>query len=189
MKPADISADFQSQTCDMNSNLCLAQAQYLFYKIAKDKNMKPSLLSQIAMQASVYFSAAHEKCQMAQPLRQYDNGAFGSKLGWFKNYFEAVSFFELGQVAYKEADDKGKGMGPCCGYLNKAMQCLDRGKAFAQQAGSNYASNYSAKLEEYTKLHQKALEENAKVYFEKVPGDNELNKPDPKTFVKLIDQK
>jgi hypothetical protein len=73
------------------------------------------------MQASEYFGVAYEKSQMAQPLRSYDNGAFGAKCAWFKNYFEAVSFFELGQVAYKEADDKGKGMGPCCGYLNKAM--------------------------------------------------------------------
>jgi len=39
----------QSQTLDMNCNLCLAQAQYLFYKMAKDKGMKPALLSQIAM--------------------------------------------------------------------------------------------------------------------------------------------
>jgi hypothetical protein len=121
LKPADISPDFQSQTCDMNSNLCLAQAQYLFYKMAKDKNMKPALLSQIAMQASVYFSVAFEKSQMAQPLRSYDNGAFAAKCGWFTNYFEAVAYWELGQVSYKEADDKGRGMGACCGYLNKAM--------------------------------------------------------------------
>jgi len=42
--------------------------------MAKDKGMKAQLLSQIAMQCSVYFKEAYEKNQMSLPLRQFDQG-------------------------------------------------------------------------------------------------------------------
>ena len=56
MQPNEISPDLQECSLDMNSLLCLAQASYLFYKMAKDKGMKAGLLSQIAMQTAVYFN-------------------------------------------------------------------------------------------------------------------------------------
>jgi hypothetical protein len=37
----------------------LAQAQYLFYKMATDKKMKADMLSKIALQISVYFKKAY----------------------------------------------------------------------------------------------------------------------------------
>jgi len=41
------SSDFSKESLSMNSNLCLAQAQYLFYKKASDAGMKPMMLAKI----------------------------------------------------------------------------------------------------------------------------------------------
>jgi hypothetical protein len=43
----------------MLSALMLAQAQYLFYKMATEKKMKPEVLSKIALQISNYFKDAY----------------------------------------------------------------------------------------------------------------------------------
>lgn len=115
----------QSQTLDMNSSLCLAQAQYLFYRMAKEKNMKPALLSQIAMQSSIYFNDAFQKNLMSMPLRQFDNGTFSAKLGYHAKYFEAISYWELGAGKFKDAGDVGKGMGEATAYIRMATAKLD----------------------------------------------------------------
>ena len=54
--PADAhSCDFNKEALNMNSNLCLAQAQYLFFKKASDAGMAPAVLSKVAAQVSIYF--------------------------------------------------------------------------------------------------------------------------------------
>ena len=47
--------DFSKESLTMSSNLCLAQAQYLFFRMAREKQMKPEMLSKICAQISVYF--------------------------------------------------------------------------------------------------------------------------------------
>ena len=44
----------------MCSNLCLAQAQYLFFKKASDAGMAPKVLAKIAAQVSIYFQKSFE---------------------------------------------------------------------------------------------------------------------------------
>jgi hypothetical protein len=39
--------DFSKESLTMSANLCLAQAQYLFFRIAREKQMKPEMLSKI----------------------------------------------------------------------------------------------------------------------------------------------
>ena len=46
----------------MNSNLCLAQAQYLFLKKATDAGMNSGVLSKVSAQVALYFEKAHENC-------------------------------------------------------------------------------------------------------------------------------
>ena len=52
LKPGESSPDFTSESLSMLSNLMLAQAQYLFYKLATDKNQSAEMLSKIALQIS-----------------------------------------------------------------------------------------------------------------------------------------
>jgi len=57
------STDFNKETLSQNSNLCLAQAQYLFFKKASDAGMKPAVLSNVAAQVAIYFDKAFEANQ------------------------------------------------------------------------------------------------------------------------------
>jgi len=66
----------------MNCNLCLAQAQYLFFRKARDNKMKPVTLSKIAAQISIYFGKAFDANQINPGLRAYDNGNFANVLGY-----------------------------------------------------------------------------------------------------------
>ena len=58
LKPAECSPDFHIESLSMLSNLMLAQAQYLFYKLATDKKQSAETLSKVALQISVYFRQA-----------------------------------------------------------------------------------------------------------------------------------
>jgi hypothetical protein len=49
LKPGETSPDFTSEALDMLANLMLAQAQYLFYKMATEKKQSPEILSKIAL--------------------------------------------------------------------------------------------------------------------------------------------
>jgi hypothetical protein len=59
LKPGETSPELTAESLGMLSNLMLAQAQYLFYKMATDKKMKADMLSKIALQISVYFKKAY----------------------------------------------------------------------------------------------------------------------------------
>ena len=48
LPPDNLTTDFNKETLTMNSNLCLAQAQYLFFKKASDAGMNPAVLAKIA---------------------------------------------------------------------------------------------------------------------------------------------
>ncbi len=51
----EATVDFSKEALTMNSNLCLAQAQYLFLRKAQDAGMKPNVLAKISAQVSIYF--------------------------------------------------------------------------------------------------------------------------------------
>jgi len=60
LPPDAHSCDFNKETLTQNSNLCLAQAQYLFFKKASDAGMNAGVLSKIAAQVAVYFQKAFD---------------------------------------------------------------------------------------------------------------------------------
>jgi hypothetical protein len=60
MPAGEATLDFSKEALVMNSNLCLAQAQYLFFRKARDAKMKPLVLSKICAQISIYFQKAYE---------------------------------------------------------------------------------------------------------------------------------
>ena len=68
----ECTADFSKEALTQNSNLCLAQAQYLFFKKASDAKMKPPILSKIAAQISIYFEKAYNANQINVQLRSFE---------------------------------------------------------------------------------------------------------------------
>ena len=58
LQPSEVTVDFTSDCLSMLSELCLAQAQYLFYKKAAMAGMKAGILSKTAMKVAEYFKNA-----------------------------------------------------------------------------------------------------------------------------------
>jgi hypothetical protein len=52
--------DFSKEALTMCENLCLAQAQYLFFRKARENKMKPVTLAKICAQIGIYFQKAFE---------------------------------------------------------------------------------------------------------------------------------
>jgi len=97
------SLDFAKETLLMNSNLCLAQAQYLFFRKGSDAGLPAEKLAEVAAQVSVYFQKAFESNQVNIGLRQYDNGKFANILGYHARYFMALAYWQLAQGKYNAA--------------------------------------------------------------------------------------
>ena len=77
------------ETLTQNSNLCLAQAQYLFFKKASEAGMNASVLSKIAAQVALYFDKAFQANQVSPDLRSFDNRKFANVMGYHARYFQA----------------------------------------------------------------------------------------------------
>lgn len=60
MPAGEATLDFSKESLTMSTNLCLAQAQYLFFRMARENKMKPLMLSKICAQISIYFQKAYE---------------------------------------------------------------------------------------------------------------------------------
>lgn len=67
----ETSTDFCKETLTMCSNLCLAQAQYLFFKKASDAGMAPKILARVSAQVSIYFDKASEACNINSQLKSF----------------------------------------------------------------------------------------------------------------------
>jgi hypothetical protein len=93
LPPDVVTTDFNKESLIMNSNLCLAQAQYLFFKKASEAGMAPSVLAKIAAQVSTYFEKAFENNQVNPQLRSFDNRKFANVLGYHSKYFMAQAYW------------------------------------------------------------------------------------------------
>lgn len=87
LAPSEVTTDFTSESLGMLSNLCLAQAQYLFYKKAAEAGMKAQILSKTAMQVSEYFKKAYELSQTNSGLKSFDQGRFTGIMLYHSYYF------------------------------------------------------------------------------------------------------
>jgi hypothetical protein len=72
------SVDFHKEALTMNRELCLAQAQYLFFKKATDAGMAGNVLSKVAAQTAIYFDNAHKENQVNNALRGIGQGKFAT---------------------------------------------------------------------------------------------------------------
>lgn len=64
LPPGEITVDLSKESLTMCSNLCLAQAQYLFFRKARESGMKGQTLAKICAQISIYFQKAYDACMI-----------------------------------------------------------------------------------------------------------------------------
>jgi len=121
--PADShSCDFNKEALQQNSNLCLAQAQYLFFKKASDAGMAAPVLSKVAAQVSIYFEKAFEANQVSPNLRSFDNRKMANVLGYHSRYFGAMAYWQLGSTQFEKAGTEGRGMNLAVAYLTLCVE-------------------------------------------------------------------
>lgn len=114
-------------------------------------------------------------------------GKFANILGYHSKYFSALAHWQLAQHKYALATKQAKGMGHAVGYLNIAVSQFQACAAYVKPVGGTYQQNWEKKLSEATELAAKANKENNSVYYEIVPKEDQLEKPNPKNYVKLVD--
>lgn len=170
----------------MNSNLCLAQAQYLFFKKASEANMNATVLAKIAAQVSLYFQKAFDNNQVNPQLRSFDNRRFANVLAYHAKYFNAQAYWQLGNTQYNAASTQGKGMNKAVAFLTLSVEEYNAAKPFVDALGGGYKSNYDTKFAEARDLLAKAIDENKKIYYEPNIPTGEVEKPDPQNFVNLL---
>ena len=148
LPPETHSTDFNKETLTMNSNLCLAQAQYLFFKKASDAGMAAGVLAKIAAQVAIYFEKAFESNQVNQALRNFDNSRFANVLGYHSKYFSAMAYWSLGKKQFEDAGSQGRGMNLAVAYLTVCVEKFTEARRYAEACGGNYMSNFSNKYAE-----------------------------------------
>lgn len=145
LKPAEVSPDFTAECLGMLSNLMLAQAQYLFYKMATEKKMKPEVLSKIALQISYYFKEAYSLSQTNRILKAFSQGQFAGVMLYHQKYFEASAWQVLGVHRFQEAKDLGKDMGHAAGTAVRAAELFTAIQPIIATIPPEYKSNYENK--------------------------------------------
>jgi len=168
----------------MLSNLMLAQAQYLFYKMATDKKMKPDILSKTAQQISTYFREAYSHSQMNGFLKKFQDGKFVNVLSYHAAYFEASAWLVLGIDRFSKAKEEGFGMGTAAGTASRAAMLFNSVDNLVKSL-PDYKDNYTKKVAQVAQLSKMATEKASTVTFEKIPDWRSIQIPDAKNFVKF----
>lgn len=78
-------------------------------------------------------------------------------------------------------------MGHAVAYLNTAVTHFEQAAIYVKPLGGNYQTNFNTKLAEATALRDKAAKENSMIYYDAVPTEAQLEKPNAKNYVKLVD--
>jgi hypothetical protein len=104
-----ITPDLTKEALEMNKYLCLAQAQYLFFRTARDQNMSPVMLSKTCAQTADYFQKAYEFCQINHKIAACGN--FGHVLGYHAKFYKACSWMYLAVAQISKYKETTKGCG------------------------------------------------------------------------------
>lgn len=151
----------------MLAALCLAQAQYLFYKLATEKKQSAEMLAKVATKISDYFKEANDLAKNNQATVQFQQGQFKGILAYHAQYFEASAWLVLGIHRFTAAKEEGKDMGQAAATIARAAELLST--CNVKSIPASYSKNWKAKLESAQKLAAQSKEKAATVFFEKLP--------------------
>lgn len=180
----EATVDFSKESLSMAQNLCLAQAQYLFFRKARDAGMKKNTLSKICAQIGIYFTKAHEDCQVNPHLRAFDAGHFANVLGYHGMYYTALSWLNLAEYQVELTNKNSKDCGKCVTQLKIAVAKLEMCKQTVGALGGAYAANFNKVHAEAVALRDQMIKENKTIYYDTELAPEECPKPDPTNYVK-----
>lgn len=150
----------------MANYLCMAQAQYLFFRKARENNMAKKMQSSICAQIGTYFQQAYEDNQINPHLRAFENQHFANVLGYHSKYYNALAWSLLldGQVEF--VDKNSKECGKAVTIAKVALKKFDECVPFVNTLGGQYKQNFDKQLAETQSVAKRMMDENKKIYFD-----------------------
>jgi hypothetical protein len=111
---------------------------------------------------------------------------FANILGYHSKYYSAMAYLQLaeGQVAF--VNDKAKECGKAVAMLRVTVAKFDEAKPFVNTLGGAYKVNFDKTYGETVANLQRMTQENKTVYYDSEPSLEDLPKPDPQNFVKMV---
>lgn len=119
----------------MLSNLCLAQAQNLYYKRAKEINRDAEHLSKLCAQTALFFQKAFEANQMNAHLRTFNESKFGNQLGFQAKFYTALAYKLQAEALQQEVMSTNYGAGKLVTLLKITVGKLNEAKRFIESIG------------------------------------------------------
>jgi hypothetical protein len=186
LPPGEITVDLSKESLTMCSNLCLAQAQYLFFKKARESGMKGATLAKICAQIAVYFQKAYEACMVNQALKTFENGTFAAILGYHAKFYSGVAFHKLAEDQVKFVEQNYKDSGKAVTMLQNAINKYAEAQELANICGGSYKANFDKVFAECKAEHAKMEKDRKTVMMEALAKPDEVPKPDAQNFCKTV---
>ena len=163
--------DFSEENLAMCSYIAKAQAQYCaFEKVRRNQIIKPNLLSQLAMQASVFYDKAYSFAISLSMNKAANLKTFITILQFNKHSFEAQANYWMAQQFLTEIKEGSSNMGNAIAYITKACESLETIKEESKAYSSMISSQYKNLLLRYLEQKSKLIEINDKMYHDSIPS-------------------
>ena len=151
LKKEEITLDFSEHNLEMCNYLMKAQAQYCaFEKVKRSEFNKYSLLSQLAMQASVYYRKAYEFITSPEMSKANNLKNFISILKFNEHTFLAQANYWMSQQCVADVSTKKSGVGLAISYMIKAYESLNMIKDIEQNLSPVLRKQYAGLLKHYS---------------------------------------
>ena len=180
-----LTVDLSTEGLQMLHFLMMAQAQACFYeKAVKDKH-KPSVLSKLAAQASIFYKRAAEFIALPTLDAILDKNWAGH-CSFQGLAYEASAELQLAKAVHAKAQETGSGYGEHIARLGKARETVEKSvaRANASKLPATMLDSIRNQLVVIDKLRSKAIADNDKIYMDSIPAAGTLAKPTPYALAK-----
>ena len=170
LKLDERSLGFSEPNLQMCMYIVKAQAQYCaFEKVKRTSPGGFTLLSRLAMQASVFYGCAYSLASTPPMSKAIDLRNFASVLHFNECAFMAQAHYWVAQQYEKETEDKATGIGKAIAHIIKCQESLETIKKLEKNLSPMILTQYKDLMKHYTD-HRAYLEgKNNKIYHETVP--------------------
>lgn len=183
---AQVSPDLSNEALEMFSTMMLAQAQTVFYNMAKDKGTSKSLLASLALGISELYSKANRISQ-SEALKIALAPAWGHIFHFNALAYRASFILKHAETVHAKALEEAEGFGLHIAWLRLGLQVAN--EAIQHGTINNISANQVNSIRALTGEIQKSLtvavEENRDIYLEPEVNMNTLSLPEGKVTAKI----
>lgn len=132
-RPLDLSKESLTMFIDM----CLANAQQLYYELALQNKMKPALAARLSSQASRHYHEAYSQMNTPAFMEHYER-PMSAYLKFCTYFFEARATYHMSQEC-KESEKVGEEIG----WLNRTLDLLEEARSTLRSLSPSFSEMHS----------------------------------------------